>query len=256
MRASNRLLLLATALCCALLPVAARATLQLPGGDALLNGAFDDLRYGATGTSYVTPLLYVGDLGATDSPSQQAAVTDLDYQYLLAGLGTPAASILYSITNTGIDPFTDLRFVLNVQADGSASFADLVTVAFGAGSPGEPDSYQVGDFAVDPLAGLIAANDGTDGSDACGAPACDADLALQWDLPTLAPGLTWTIRVSLSDDGSVLSTRNLQATSADTDATVLMFSGFAQVVPEPGTALLIGLGLCALRAGRRAGATA
>lgn len=237
----------------ALSPAVARATLSMPGGDALLNGAFDDVRYGATGASYVTPLLYLGDLGDTDGPSEHAAVTDLAFQYALAGLGTSAISILYQIENQGTEAFGDLRFMLNVQADGSNSFLDFVTVAFGAAAPGEPDAFQVGDFAVDSLGSLLAANDGADGSNACGALACDADLALQWNLPSLAPGTIWQIEVMLSDDGTANSTRFLQAISADSDDTTLTFSGLASVVPEPTTLLLLGLGFGALgsRAPRR-----
>jgi len=230
----------------ALSPSVARATLELPGGDALLNGAFDDLRYGATGASYVTPLLYLGDLGDTDGPSEHALVTDLSYQYSVLDLGTPTLTLVYQIENEGTETFSDLRFMLNVQADGSNSFLDFVTVAFGAAAPGEPDAFQVGDFAVDSLGALLAANDGADGSNACGALACDADLALQWNLPTLAPGLIWQIEVTLSDDGTARSTRFLQAISADTDDTTLTFSGLASVVPEPTTLLLLGLGLVVL----------
>lgn len=227
----------------ALSPAVARATLELPGGDTLLNGAFDDLRYGATGTSFVTPLLYLGDLGDTDGPSEHAAVTDLAFQYAVLDLGTPTLSLVYEIANQGTEAFSDLRFMLNVQADGSNSFLDLVTVAFGAGAPGEPDAFQVGDFAVDSLGSVLAANDGADGSNACGVLACDADLALQWNLPSLAPGAIWQIEVALSEDGTARSTRFLQATSADTDVTTLTVSGLATVVPEPTTLLLLGLGL-------------
>lgn len=248
MRIPNRSLPLAlTLLALAQLPGVANATLELPGGDTLLTGALDDLRYGSTGASYVTPLLYLGDLGETDAPSEQAAVTDLAYQYATVDLGTSALFLVYQIQNQGTEAFSDLRFMLNVQADGSNSFLDFVTVAFGAAAPGEPDAFQAGDFSIDSLGTLLAANDGADGSNACGAPACDADLALQWNLATLDPGGIWQIEVALSDDGSTHSSRYLQATSADTANTALTLSGMARIVPEPTTLLLLGSGLAALR---------
>ncbi len=251
MRIPNRWLRLAvTVFALVSWPGAARATLELPGGDSLLNGAFDDVRYGDTGASYVTPLLYLGDFGATDAPSAHADVTDLTYQYSTVGLGTSALFLVYEIENLGIDSFIDLRFMLNVQADGSNSFLDFVTVTFGGGLVGDPDAFQVGDFSVDPLGSVLAANDGADGSNACGAPACDADLALQWNLATLDPGGIWRIEVLLADDGSAHSSRFLQATSADSANTALTLSGLARVVPEPATLLLFGLGLAALGARR------
>jgi hypothetical protein len=249
MRIPNRSMQLALLAAVVVVAPVANATMTLPGGDTLLSGAFDDLRYGPTGASFVTPLLFLGDLAATDAPGAQATVTDLTYSYVLSGLGTPAASILYTISNDGIDPFTDLRFMVNVQADGSNSFLDTVNVVFGPAAAGDPDQFQVGDFSIEPVGALLADHDGADGSNACGAAACDADLALQWNLASLDPGAVWLVQISLSDDGSRISDRYLQAISADSDS-ALTFSGVASVVPEPTTGLLFlgGLvGLVALR---------
>ena len=236
-----------------LTPASATALLSLPGGDTLLNGSFDEIGYGATGTAYVTPLLYVGELSSTEPPESIDTVTDLSHEYLVDGLGTSLMLIRYSIRNDGVLPFTDLRFLVDVQADGSSAFTDLVDVVFGAAVVGDPDGFQVGDFGVLPLTTALVSNDGTDGSNACGAAVCDADLALEWDLPVLNPGFTWEITVGLSDDGTAISTRYLRATSAETADTSLVFSGAARIVPEPTTVLLVALGLVALGgAGRRA----
>jgi hypothetical protein len=228
----------------------ARATLLLPGGDTLLNGGFDDVGYGATGNAFVTPLLFVGELGATSPPDDVDAVTDLVHDYVVDGLGSSLMTITYSIRNDGPDPFTDLRFLVNVQPDGSPSFSDTVDVTFGAPAQGEPDAFQVGDFGVDPLSALLGTQNQADGSNACGALPCDADLALEWDLAQLDPGWIWQIQVALSDDDEAISARFLRATSADTADTSLTFSGLARAIPEPSTALLVALGLLVLRTRR------
>ena len=85
----------------------AQAVLELPGGDTLLNGAFDDIKYGSTGNAFVTPLLFVGELGGTESPESIDLVTDLRHDYVMDGLGTSLLTITYSIRNDGVDPFTD-----------------------------------------------------------------------------------------------------------------------------------------------------
>ena len=247
---TSRLLGLALLAALVFAPVhAAHATLTLPGGDTLLNGAFDDLGYGATGNAYVTPYLYVGDLASTDSPSAQAAVTLLTYGYAIAGLGTANAKITYSFTNDDVSPFSDLRFIANIQPDGSGSFNDMVSEVWGAPVAGDPDERQLADF-FDDLNVQIATNDGLDGSDTCGG-SCDADVALQWNLASLGAGATWQIVLSLADDGSAISGRRLVVTSVDTTGTQLTLSGTAMLVPEPSLVVLSGLAGLALARRRR-----
>ncbi|MCK9608337.1 MAG: hypothetical protein M0R33_17975 [Methylomonas sp.] len=227
----------------------AQASVSLPGGDIFLNGAFDELSYGSTGLAYITPFLYTGELTVTESPTTTATTTDLTYSYALNNLGSSMATITYRIGNTGSDAFTDLRFILDAQVDGSGSFSDVgetVPAPWGAALAGDPDQFQIADFNDD-LPNTIGANNGLNGSDTCGGT-CDVDFALQWNLAQINPGDIWTIIVGLSDNGQSLSSRSLRATSTDTANTALTLSGHANVsqVPLPPTFVLYLLGLGAM----------
>ena len=236
----------------ALLPApSALAALLLPGGDTLLNGAFDEIEYGSTpGLAYVTPFLFVGDLAATDPPHVVGGTTNLTYGYSFDGLGTSLMTITYTLTNDDPAAFTDLRFMVDVQADGSGSFNDIALAVFGVPMAGDPVQFQIADFSEN-LPNQIVTNDGLDGSDTCGGAVCDVDTALQWDLATLNPGETWRVTIGLSDDGSTLSSRYLQVTSADTASTVLTFSGVAAILPEPSALVLLGIALAFMSGTRR-----
>jgi hypothetical protein len=215
-----------------------------------LNGEFD-IGYGISGLglAYVTPFLYVGDLGATDLPGDQALLSDLSYSYSLSGANTGMMSIAYSITNAGPTPFTDLRFMVDVQADGEqTSYLDTSTVNWGAASLGDPVQYQVVQYdfgGVNNLNTRIGLNNGLDGTNECGGDPCDVEFALQWDLGLLDPGQEWTITVGLSDDGTSLSPRFLTAVAADGSGPELTFSGTA-AVPLPGAVFLLASGLAGL----------
>lgn len=252
LRATTRSLIAALAL--AMLPTApALALVTLPGGDTLLDGGFDEVNYGATGLAWVSPLLFVGDLGTTRDPQSHALLTNLTYGYATGGLGTPMMSITYTILNEDASAFSDLRFMLDVQADGSDSFLDTAHVLWGAAAVGDPDAFQVSDFSAPggTLKEAASASGALDGTNACGAPPCDVDFGLQWSLASLGSGQSWVITVGLSDDGSALSGRLLRARSADTDDTELTLSGVAQVIPEPGSGALVLTGLGILCAARR-----
>jgi hypothetical protein len=231
----------------------AQGAVLLSGGDIWTNGDFDDISYGATGLAYVKPYLFVGDLASTNKPDYLATITNLDYSYQLSGSGSSMMQVTYSITNNDALPFTDLRFMVDVQADGSDSYNDIPTGTWPAQDSGDPDQYQVVDWSLDDLPTLMVSNNSLNGTDTCGGAVCDVDFGLQWNLPSLAPGVEWQIVIGLSDDGLTLSNRYLQASSFDTANTVLTFSGTAAtVVPLPASVILFASGfLCLVSIGRR-----
>ena len=229
-------------------------------GNDFGDGSFTDLNYGdpaATGLAYVTPFLYAG--GLLDAPGIIDTTTLLSYSYSVSGLGSSRMQVTYSVTNDDIvnisDSFGELRFIVNVDPNGNlaadlAGFNDTASVVWGPKLGGDPDKYQVDEF--DFIGGLqdsIFSNGGLNDTDTCGGT-CDVDFALQWNLTSLGAGETWNIIIALADDGSTLSSRYLQAVSADGPATSLTFSGLASttetVIPLPASIYLLGSGLLGL----------
>ena len=249
-------LALAAAASCAL---AIPALANISGTDTDLNGDFNGgLSYGSTGVAFVSALLYVGDLASTQQPKDQVLGTSLGYSYSVIGLGSPVVDIVYSFTNGLADTWTDLRFMVNVQPDGSNSFSDTVSehwLAKQALDPNEPDRREVQDFAFNLKSSMQATHRVNNGTNGCGGAACDADTALEWDLPSLAPSASWEVRLRLVDDPSLLTGngRYLQVTSANSAGTVL-YIGNPTLVPEPESyaMLLAGLGVLGFMRIRRA----
>lgn len=239
---------------CTLSTGTALGAVSLPGGDIWLSGEFDEINYGETGLAYIKPFLYVGDLAATDSPGSHATVTNLDYSYQFSGEGTSMMKISYVIKNMDPAAFTDLRFFVDVQADGSDSFNDIAKLTWPTKGANDPDHFQVVDWLSVDLPTEIVFSNRLNDTNACGNAVCDVDFGLQWNLASLDPGQTWQITLGLSDDGSSLSGRMLQAISADTANTILTASGTATatVVPLPASAILMTTGLLGLAGmGRR-----
>lgn len=234
-----------------------------PSGDDLLNGAFNQMSFGAAGQMNVLPLLYVGDLGDTGPAKAWLLGTDLSFDYQVAGIGTSVVTITYQVTNDEFSsgPFNDLRLMVSTRAKGEPRALDTAGAAGFGGAPaaGDPAQFRIFDFAApgDPPSSQIIAADALNGTNACGPGGCYPEMALQWNLASIAPGETWTVSFLLVDDPSlVVGGRYVQSTSLGASGQQLVF-GNPLLVPEPGTYVLMlaGLGtilLAARRLGKKA----
>lgn len=229
-----------------------------PQGDNLLNGAFNQLSFGAAGRANVIPLLYVGDLGDTGSAKSFVDGTDLSFDYGITGIGTSLVTVTYTIANDefGGGAFSDLRLMVATRAKGDPAALDTAApVGFGgATGPGQAAQFRIFDAAAagDPPVTQIINADNLNGTNACGA-GCLPEMALQWNRASIDSGESWTVTFQLTDDPSLMAGgRFLQSTSLAAGGAALIV-GNPVPVPEPGTYALLfaGLGMLALARKRR-----
>ncbi|MDO8705801.1 MAG: hypothetical protein Q7J84_12735 [Sulfuricaulis sp.] len=234
----------------------AQASIVLPGGDIFLDGSFQGMTYGASGSANLAPLLYIGDLGGTLPPYDQIIGTGLDFSYGAPVFGSSSVTFTYRVTNKDFDSFNDLRFFLDLKTKGQASFQDTAAVVgFGAPTvPGAADHFQIFDFNAagnKPLEQIASSSNLNDNTAAACGTGCFSDLALQWNRPELLVGDTWEIKTTLVDDPSLVAGgRYLLASSLGADGTQIIF-GSPTPVPLPPALLLLGSGLAWLFAFRR-----
>lgn len=166
----------------------------------------------------------------------------------------------YDFTNTGLDPLASLTFVSFVDAEIDEAVNTFfneyaeTSGALAAGQAYEVDEPGFGFVPGDIYDNALAAS--LDGINSVPfATPDDVSMALSFVLNALAPGQVARFELMLSQDGSTLGGFSIaQKDAATGPTTVITFSGAAAIVPEPGTALLLGVGLSLLAArARRSG---
>ena len=136
-----------------------------------------------------------------------------------------------------------------IAEPGNTFFNEFATVT-GVASPGQgfevdEPGFVFGDIFCHLLAGSL------DDTNALpmGSPD-DVSMALSFEIGSLAFGEVARIEILISEAGEALD--GIVLTHRDpANPTTITYSGRATILPEPGTALLLGVGLAALAASRR-----
>lgn len=188
-------------------------------------------------------------LGTSPVPAGLA----LAFQATLSPDGTDLL-LRYELTNTGATPLASLTFVsfLDAEIDETINtFFNEYGEIEGVPAPGQgfeidEPGYLFGDIFSNALAGLL------DGQNAVPASAPDdVSMALSFAVGPLAPGQAARFDLLISEDGDALGGFLLrQRDTSPLSTTAITFSGRAAIVPEPGTALLVGLGVTLLARAR------
>lgn len=193
--------------------------------------------------------------GAAPGTTAQLSIDALPASLSLAFHSTLSADqtdllLRYDFTNTSASPLPGVGFLsfLDVEIDETLNtfFNEYGETA---GSPAAGQGWEIdepgfvfGDIFDHLLAGSL---DGTN-SVPLGSPD-DVSLALSFGLGVLAPGQVARFEVLISEDGDALGGFVLRQHDMDpASASVVTYSLAASIVPEPGTALLLGVGLLGL----------
>jgi len=193
--------------------------------------------------------------GAAPGTTAQLSIDALPASLSLAFHSTLSADqtdllLRYDFTNTSASPLPGVGFLsfLDVEIDETLNtfFNEYGETA---GSPAAGQGWEIdepgfvfGDIFDHLLAGSL---DGTNSVPV--ASPDDVSLALSFGLGVLAPGQVARFEVLISEDGDALGGFVLRQHDMDpASASVVTYSLAASIVPEPGTALLLGVGLLGL----------
>lgn len=209
---------------------------------------------------------FVEEIDAFVRPDGAPVATRLSTGAVPAGLALSFSATLsadqsdllltYEFLRTAPAPLGSLTFLsfvdLEIDETLNTFFNEYGEMA-GAPAPGQgweidEPGFVSGNLFANALAGVL---DGTNAVPA--STPDDVAMALSFALGPLGPGQIARFEVMLSQDGDAIGGLALCQLDADPrSTTVVTYSGRASVVPEPGTALLLGAGITGVALRRRA----